>query len=132
MGLPYEWNSLEYYEEGKTRLLHYTDMPTQPWVSNRNPSGQLWYDLLKEAVLEGFVTIDDIYLEIEKGHVSPELPRWAGLADPGNIEELMKRWIPPYKRFAGDIKSRIAGNSGTQVMKQRGLLFELRRLLSIR
>jgi len=133
MGLPYEWNSLEYYEEGKTSLLHYTDMPTQPWVSNRNPSGQLWYDLLKEAVLEGFVTIDDLYLEIEKGHVSPELPRWAGLPDPGNIEELMKRWIPPYKRFAGDTKSRIAGIPGAEIRtKQRGLLFELRRLLSIR
>lgn len=133
MGLPSEWNSLEYYEEGKTCLLHYTDMPTQPWVSNRNPSGPLWYALLKEAVQEGFVTIDDLYEEIQKGHVSPELPRWAGLPDPRNVEELIKSWTPPYRRFAGDTKSRIAGNPGPEVQTmQRGLLFGLRRLLSIR
>lgn len=35
-GLPFEWNSLECYEPGKTNLIHYTDMPTQPWVSANN------------------------------------------------------------------------------------------------
>lgn len=41
-GIPPEWNSLEHYEDGKTALLHYTDMPTQPWVSCDNKWGHLW------------------------------------------------------------------------------------------
>src|SRR5881394_780918 len=32
-GIDPRWNSLEQYREGETALLHYTDMPTQPWVS---------------------------------------------------------------------------------------------------
>ena len=130
MDLPSEWNSLEHYEEGKTCLLHYTDMPTQPWVSNTNPAGPLWYRLLKEAVADGFITTDELFLEIERGHVSPELPRWAGLPDPANMELLLKKWIPPYRRFAGDPKQRIAGSPSPDVLpKPRGFLFELRRLL---
>lgn len=30
--VPFEWNSLEYFDQN-TRLIHYTDMGTQPWVS---------------------------------------------------------------------------------------------------
>jgi len=102
MTLPFEWNSLEFYEQGKTCLLHYTDMPTQPWVSNKNPNGHLWYKLLNEAVQEGFITLEDLYNEIRQGHVSPELPEWAGLPPPRNIGELLKKWVPPFRRFVGD------------------------------
>jgi len=100
MALPSEWNSLEYYEEDKTCLLHYTDMPTQPWVSNANPLAHLWYRILNESVQEGFIRVSDIHDEIRAGHVSPELPRWAGLPDPENVEQLMKDWIPPFRRFS--------------------------------
>jgi hypothetical protein len=101
MALPFEWNSLEYLEEGKTCLIHYTDMPTQPWVSNSNPYAHVWYQALREAVQEGFLSIDDLYKEIDAGHVSPELPRWAGLPDPKHKDELLQQWIPPYRRFSG-------------------------------
>jgi len=100
MILPFEWNSLEYYEEGKTCLIHYTDMNTQPWVSNRNPFSHLWYKLLKDAIEEGFLTLEELYKEIQEGHVSPELPRWAGLSDPPRVRELLEAWTPPYLRFS--------------------------------
>lgn len=98
--LPFEWNSLEYYEPGKTCLIHYTDMPTQPWVSNRNKNGQLWYDCCREAIEEGFISKEFLYGEVEKGHVSPELPVWLGLPEPVGFDELRRRWIPPFRRFA--------------------------------
>jgi len=101
MILPFEWNSLEYLEEGKTSLIHYTDMPTQPWVSNTNPFAHVWYKALKEAVQEGFLPIEDLYKEIDAGHVSPELPGWAGLPDPPHKDKLLQQWIPPYRRFSG-------------------------------
>lgn len=97
--LPVEWNSLEHYEAAKTCLIHYTDMPTQPWISNRNPHGRLWYDCCREAVDEGFLARDFIYQEVEKGNVSPELPGWLGLPAPGGLKSKKTSWVPPFKRF---------------------------------
>lgn len=98
--LPFEWNSLEHYEAGKTCLIHYTDMPTQPWVSHRNPNGQLWYACCREAIDEGFLSRDFLYEEVEKGNVSPELPRWLGLSPPANQKVRKESWTPPFRRFA--------------------------------
>ena len=103
MALPFEWNSLEFYDQ-RTCLIHYTDMNTQPWVTNQNPNGYLWYALLREAVQEGFVALEDLYAEIRKGHVSPQLPDWAGLPAPKDAAELLKNWVPPYKRFETGIR----------------------------
>ena len=67
------WNSLERYEPGRTSLLHYTDMNTQPWVSLRNPVGHLWVACLRRAISAGFITEADLIREIEQGHVRPSL-----------------------------------------------------------
>lgn len=93
------WNSLEYYKEGVTNLIHYTDMPTQPWVSNQNKNGYLWYECLKEAVAEGYISPDYLYEEIAKGNVSPYLASWVGLENPPKFNKLVKNWIPPFRRF---------------------------------
>ena len=130
MSLPFEWNSLEHYEEGKTCLLHYTDMHLQPWVSERNPNGGLWYQLLKQATEEGFVTTQDIHNEIKNGHVSPGLARWAGLPDPANIEVLMTNWVPPYMRFVADNTLGAARNPAEQSpVHKRPWLDRFKRLL---
>lgn len=97
--LPFEWNSLEHYEAGKTCLIHYTDMPTQPWISSRNPYGKLWYDCCREAIDEGFLSRDFLYEEVEKGNVSPELPGWLGLPPPADIKSRRRSWTPPFRRF---------------------------------
>jgi hypothetical protein len=127
--LPFEWNSLEHYEEGKTCLIHYTDMETQPWVSKENPNGFLWYGLLRQAIEEGFITIEDVHREIQKGHVSPELPRWAELPAIADLEMLRKDWVPPYKRFVKDDASAGAIPASEGIGGTRWL-GRLRRLLS--
>ena len=119
--LPYEWNSLEYYEPGKTCLIHYTDMPTQPWVSNRNKYGQLWYDCLRMAIKENFISRDFVYDEIARGNVSPELPRWVGLQDPPEFQRLRASWLPPYRRFSAPSSSEIE-QSSVSASKDRGSL----------
>ena len=68
-----EWNSLEHHEDGKTALLHYTDMDTQPWVSCDNKWGYLWMRDLFEAIDDGFITIDYVREQIRRGHVRPSL-----------------------------------------------------------
>ena len=99
--LPSSWNSLEHYDADTTSLIHYTDMPTQPWVSDRNANGALWYDYARQALAAGFLTTDFLYEEVARGHVSPDLPGWLGLPKPKGHAELLADWVPPYRRFAG-------------------------------
>jgi lipopolysaccharide biosynthesis glycosyltransferase len=68
-----DWNSLEYFKEEKTALLHYTDMNIQPWVSHLNPLSYLWIRVLIKAIDEGFVTRDFLEEQVLKGHVRPSL-----------------------------------------------------------
>jgi lipopolysaccharide biosynthesis glycosyltransferase len=72
LGVPFVWNSLEHYEL-ETRLIHYTDMDTQPWVSPQNRFGHLW---VKEVLL--MLETDalgwrDLKREIELGYFRPSL-----------------------------------------------------------
>jgi glycosyl transferase family 8 len=67
------WNSLERYIEGETALLHYTDMPTQPWVSIQNPHGRLWIRDLRRAVETGFIAPAFVEEHVRRGFVRPSL-----------------------------------------------------------
>ena len=71
--LPFSWNSLEKYENGVTRLLHFTDMYTQPWVSSENPLGYLWVNVLREMLQSGVVDMSFIQTEIRLGYFRPSL-----------------------------------------------------------
>lgn len=107
--LPPEWNSLERYESGRTRLLHYTDMPSQPWVSRKNRNGWLWYGALRESLQEGFLSKEEVYREVRSSHVSPDLPSWVGLPQPPDVERLRRVWVPPYRRFQDGAAASAAG-----------------------
>jgi len=98
-----QWNSLEFFEAGKTCLLHYTDMKTQPWISTVNPLGSLWLSALRRALTAGFISRDEIEREIKSGHVRPSL---LGQIDSGHDEttslaasvlKLDRSFVPPYK-----------------------------------
>lgn len=67
------WNCLERYEEGRTALLHYTDMSTQPWVSTDNPLGYLWFRDLFEAIDCGFISEEYVRGHVDRGFVRPSL-----------------------------------------------------------
>lgn len=71
--LPTQWNSLEHYEAGKTALTHYTDMPTQPWLSVKNPLGWLWCQELFNAINDGFIQLEFIQQEVRRGWIRPSL-----------------------------------------------------------
>ena len=97
--LPAQWNSMEHYEPLRTHLVHYTDMPTQPWVSNANPNGQLFYRAFAEALRDGGIDAALVYAEVERGHVAPDFPRWVGLPSHPDAKRLQRDWVPPYKRL---------------------------------
>ena len=70
--LPFEWNSLEYYDEN-TCLIHYTDMHTQPWVSTENGFGYLWLREVRRMLDEQGLSWAALKKEIDLGYFRPSL-----------------------------------------------------------
>ena len=97
--LPYWWNSLELYEEGRTSLLHYTDMNRQPWVSHSNPNGHRWYRCCAEALDSGFISEQEVVKAVDLGHVSPEIFTWIGRNSPYDEVERAAKWVAPFNRY---------------------------------
>ena len=111
------WNSLERYVPGETGLLHYTDMPTQPWVSSDNPNGSLWMRDLLEAVEQGFITRPYLEDQIRRGFVRPTLLYQLDqkLTDsrqlPRDAKALDRAFVAPYKQGgAGDRSGGLLGH----------------------
>ena len=106
-GLPYAWNSLEHYEPGVTRLIHYTDMPTQPWVAPENKWGWLWLNEVRLMLETGQLQWRQIEEEVRLGYFRPsllaelKLPPDAGAPDPDRIGRLLA-----FDRQAGFVKHR--------------------------
>jgi Glycosyl transferase family 8 len=106
------WNSLERYVEGETRLLHYTDMPTQPWVSIDNANGGLWVRDLIRAVDSGFLSRDYVEQHVRDGFVRPSLVYQLDqrIENPLNVAKearvLDADFVPPYKRMEGERRAR--------------------------
>lgn len=71
--IPREWNSLERYEPGKTKLIHYTVVPTQPWKNDENPLGDLWMEAFREAVADGAIDRELVRRSVKAGHVKATL-----------------------------------------------------------
>lgn len=61
-----EWNHLCKYEEGVTKLLHYTKEPQQPWYDPYGPLASHWQKALEAAVDDGAVTNDDLEKALAK------------------------------------------------------------------
>lgn len=96
------WNALEKYAEGATRLLHYTDMPLQPWVSPDSAWGHLWMRDLFEAIDKQFISADYVEKQVMKGHVRPSLlHQLARRIEDGRVLRksrlLDKFFVAPYK-----------------------------------
>jgi hypothetical protein len=73
--IPTQWNSLEMYEAGTTKLLHYTVVPTQPWKNDKNPLREIWMKEFREAVAAGTLDRELVRQSIEAGHVKPSLAK---------------------------------------------------------
>jgi hypothetical protein len=66
------WNSFDRAAPG-TKLIHYTNLATQPWKYKGHPFGKLWFSYLNEARTQGFVSDHDINLTIQRGYARPDL-----------------------------------------------------------
>lgn len=73
--IPPEWNSLERYEAGVTKLLHYTIGPTQPWRNDDNPLRGIWEEGYREAITAGVFDPSIVERGVELGLYKPSLLR---------------------------------------------------------
>lgn len=71
--IPTGWNSLEQYEAGETKLLHYTVVPTQPWKNDENPLTGIWMEEFREAVSAAAVDPELVRRSIGARYVKPSL-----------------------------------------------------------
>jgi len=72
--VPRRWNAMDFWDQ-TVSLLHYTNVPTQPWVSTSNPFGHVWVDAVKRLIREGKIEHAFAGDQIEKGYFRPSLLR---------------------------------------------------------
>lgn len=54
------WNHIDRYVDGQTKILHYSDLSTQPWFYPDHPHSGIWLEALKDAMHAGVVTEQDL------------------------------------------------------------------------
>ena len=67
-----QWNCYDEYTPA-TKLIHYTNLHTQPWKTRGHPHGALWFDYFDQARAAGYVTEADIDLAIRRGYARQDL-----------------------------------------------------------
>jgi lipopolysaccharide biosynthesis glycosyltransferase len=66
------WNVFDYYDSN-TKLIHYTNLYTQPWKSANHPYGDLWFEYFNEAISCNKITEEDINLSFFRSYVRRDL-----------------------------------------------------------
>jgi len=103
-GLPVRWNSLEHYD-AETCLIHYTDMPTQPWVCAENPNGWLWSNEVRRMLVDGALALAELEEEIRLGHLRPSfLAELRATDDSSTLSPEFKRALVESDDRAGFVK----------------------------
>lgn len=77
--IPAEWNHLNVFREGKTKLLHYTKEPEQPWYKPDHPYAAMWKQELSVALSVGYVTAEEIRQAVSMFGVKEDWRRTNGL-----------------------------------------------------
>ena len=97
------WNQFDQWDE-KTKLIHYTNLDTQPWRFPNHPYGELWFTYFKEAMSAGYVTANDITLSRIRGYVRRDLLDGNASYDSSG---LVSQFAQPVKRILKGMAKRI-------------------------
>jgi lipopolysaccharide biosynthesis glycosyltransferase len=88
------WNVLDYADHS-TKLIHYTNLHTQPWKHPHHPYGELWFTYFHEAISAGYITKKDIDLSLARSYVRRDIMK-------GNSPLLVR--LDYIKRYIGVAK----------------------------
>lgn len=108
--LPAEWNSLENYEEGKTKLLHYTVVETQPWKNDQSPLKDVWTAAYIDALKAGAATPEAVEKGIRGGHLKDSLAEYLSLVPGGAGAAAAKRAAGLSSRMMRRARTAVLGN----------------------
>jgi hypothetical protein len=67
-----EWNCLEYYDLS-SRLVHWTDMDSQPWLRDDHYLGGLWIHALRNWCTHSSENYKELIVDIKNGFIRPSL-----------------------------------------------------------
>ena len=91
------WNEFDYYDE-HTKLIHYTNLYTQPWKDKGHKFGDLWFTYLNEAMESGFITKEDIDKAIIRSYARKDLLKGndykSRIGKKNAIKQLIKEFLP--------------------------------------
>jgi hypothetical protein len=88
------WNVFDRCDPG-TRIIHYTNLSTQPWKYGGHPFGEVWFSYLRDAREKSYVTDHDINLTIQRGYARPDLRE--GNAGRGIAQSGWLKWRRPVR-----------------------------------
>ena len=74
--LPTVFNDLDHYAPGRTKILHYTDLPNQPWKKPGHPYESVFRRALREAYAAGAVRLETVQTAVDEGHVHSSMVAW--------------------------------------------------------
>lgn len=66
------WNVLD-QRDNETRLIHYTNLNTQPWKFRGHRHGRVWFRYFQEAQDAGLISAADVDTAIRRGYVRSDL-----------------------------------------------------------
>lgn len=66
------WNDLDFWNE-KTKIIHYTRVPTQPWKVPGHPFASVFLREMKSALDNKIITPEQVKKEVEAGHIYPTI-----------------------------------------------------------
>lgn len=96
--LPQAWNAMDRpgpMDVAGGKILHYTNMDTQPWLRRGHVNGALWSSELLATIAAGKITRDDVLQEIKAGHIRPSLALTVGEEQPYEDDKFV---MPHHRR----------------------------------
>lgn len=66
--LPPIWNDFDHYDD-KTKIIHYTHVPTQPWKKAGHPFRGAFLEELNECLEKGILTREQVQNEVDQKHI---------------------------------------------------------------
>ena len=80
---------IDYSDFQNAKLVHFTDMRTQPWLRTGHPVGDVWCLELLDAINAGKIDRQDVRDAVTAGDVRPSLLKLIGETPPGGDHEFV-------------------------------------------
>jgi hypothetical protein len=96
------WNSFDHRDE-HTKLIHYTNLMSQPWKFPGHAHGDLWFEYFQGALDAGALTQDEVTKAITRGYVRPTIREGNQIASPPlpkpHVSAPVIRNVPPKRKL---------------------------------